>query len=386
MAAARARPRLCFVTAVPLTLRAFFPSHIRRLAPHYDITLVSSGSADDVRELMVPNVTFQPVAIERQIAPAADLASLARLLALFRRERFDSVHSVTPKAGLLAMVAAKLAGVPHRIHTFTGQVWATRRGAGRELLRRADQVLAVCATRLLADSAAQRDFLIANGVSGARSTDVLGSGSVAGVDLSRFKPAPAIRAEIRRQLGVPDDAVAFIFVGRLTREKGVGELCEAFAIAAAADARMHLVVVGPDEGEMRDRISALGAQLAGRVHYCAYVERPEDYLAAADVLVLPSHREGFSVAVIEAAAAGVPAVASRIYGVTDFIEDGVTGLLHPVGDVGAIASAMTVMAQDEARRARLATAARVRAVESFSSDRVSEELALFYRELFEHQR
>jgi glycosyltransferase involved in cell wall biosynthesis len=381
MAATRRLPRLCFVTAVPLTLRAFFTSHVRFLAPDYDITLVSSGSASDVPELLVPNVTFRAVPIERQIAPRADLASLRALFALFRRERFDSVHSMTPKAGLLAMLAARGAGIPNRVHTFTGQVWATRTGPGRTVLKTADRVLASSATRLLADSASQRQFLIDNGIAPAKKVQVLGDGSVAGVELTRFRPNPDIRASLRQQLGIPEDAVGFVFIGRLNRDKGIAEMAAAFAVAAGRDPRPHLIVAGPDEDGAGRELAALRDRFPGRIHVCDYVARPEEYLAAADVLLLQSHREGFGVVVIEAAAAGLPAIASRIYGVTDAVQDGVTGLLHPVAAVPEIADAISRLTADPALRERLGGAARARVVASFSRERISEAFAAFYRDM-----
>lgn len=376
-----AAPRLCFVTAVPLTLRAFFAAHVHRLARRYQITLVSSGSADDVRELLVANVSFRPVPIARQISPAADLASLRALCTLFRREQFDSVHSMTPKAGLLGMMAARAAGTPNRVHTFTGQVWATRTGAGRAVLKAADRVIASSATRLLTDSASQREFLVSNGIVSGSRIQVLGEGSVAGVDLQRFRPAPETRAAIRTELAIPADAVVFVFIGRLTRDKGIAEMAAAFATAAERDPRPHLIVAGPDEdGSGRD-LAAVGARFPGRVHVVDYVARPEDYLAAADVLLLQSHREGFGVVVIEAAAVGLPAIASRIYGVTDAVQDGVTGILHSVGAVPEIADAMLRVTTDHALRQRLSAAARARAVESFPQERISDALAAFYGEM-----
>lgn len=378
-----ARPRLCFVTAVPLTLRAFFRTHIERLAPHYDIVLVASGTAADVSGLLLPHVTFESVAIERKISPARDLGSLVKLYRLFRAGQFDCVHSMTPKAGLLAMLAARAAGVPHRVHTFTGQVWATRTGWFRSFLRALDRQLASSATRLLADSESQRDFLVANGVAERAKIEVLGDGSVAGVDVDRFRPSPEARHTIRQALGIAADAIVFVFVGRLSRDKGIADLCAAFAAIAAEDLRLHVMVVGPDEEGLGRELAALGQRFPGRIHVLDYVDRPEDYLAASDVLLLPSYREGFGVVVIEAAAAGLPAIASRIYGVTDAVQDGVTGVLHAPAAAGEMAEAMRRLANDDAVRARLGLAARERALRLFSRDRVSAAFAGFYAQLLQ---
>ena len=158
------KPRLCYVVSSELTVKAFLLEHIRAAAAQHDISVVANTSdTAALRALGVP-VDITPVAIARPIAPLADLAALWALWRLFRRERFDLVHSVTPKAGLLAALAGFLARVPVRIHTFTGQVWATRAGFGRWLLKRIDALTAAACTHVLADSGSQRDFLVAEAV------------------------------------------------------------------------------------------------------------------------------------------------------------------------------------------------------------------------------
>src|SRR3989338_5941235 len=156
------RKKICFVTAVPATITAFMRAHINMLRADYDVTLVSSGSAEDLTGLLGTNVIFIPLPIERKISLKKDIVALFQLWCLFKKEKFDSVHSITPKAGLLSMVAARLAGVPLRFHTFTGQVWATQHGYHRLLLKCMDMILARSATQLFADSHSQRLFLIDN--------------------------------------------------------------------------------------------------------------------------------------------------------------------------------------------------------------------------------
>ena len=176
---------------------------------------------------------FTDRSIERDIAPLKDLIALWQMTRELRRGRFDLVHSVTPKAGLLAMVGGFLAGVPHRIHTFTGQVWATRRGLGRFVLKNMDRLTALTATRVLVDSPSQRDFLLLQGVVKADKSMVLGEGSIGGVDLQRFRPDPEIRKAVRTQLGVDDSVPLLLFVGRLKRDKGILDLAKAYAMLEA---------------------------------------------------------------------------------------------------------------------------------------------------------
>jgi glycosyltransferase involved in cell wall biosynthesis len=317
-----------------------------------------------------------PIRIERGIVPLADLAALARLLRVLRRERYDLVHSVTPKAGLLAMLAARAARVPVRIHTFTGQVWATRRGLARAALKGFDRLIAACATHVLADSASQREFLLAEGVVRAERIAVLAQGSISGVDGERFRPDPAARETVRAQAGIPPEAVLFLYLGRLTRDKGLLDLARAFGSVQDG----WLMLVGPDEeglaGEIRD---ACGGS-AARLRFAPYTDRPEVFMAAADVFVLPSYREGFGSAVIESAAAGIPAIGTRIYGVTDAIVDGVTGFLVPPRDPAALAARMRQLASDAQLRLRLGAAARERALRDFSMAEVTRATLAYYAE------
>jgi glycosyltransferase involved in cell wall biosynthesis len=190
------------------------------------------------------------------------------------------------------------------------------------------------------------------------------------VDARRFKPDRAARNAIRRQLRIPDDAFVALFLGRLNRDKGIPELAEAFAQIAPAHPSMHLVLAGPDEGEMIARTASTLAPFEGRVHRTGFVSNPEAFMAAADLFVLPSHRESFGLSVVEAAACGIPAIGCAIYGLCDAIVDGETGLLVPKGDAGALASAIAKFAEDSTLRTRLGTNARARVLAKFSQDRL----------------
>lgn len=371
--------RVCFVVSSPLTARAFLSGHIASLSRCYAIDLAADATGQDEFGGIPQHARVVPVRILRRIAPLADLAALWRLYALFRRERYAAVSSITPKAGLLALLAAAVSRIPLRIHIFTGQVWATRSGWKRHLLKAADRLMASLATHVLADSPSQRDFIVLEGVAPAGKVRVLGEGSICGVDGERFRPDAARRVEIRLAQGIPDEAVVFLFLGRLNRDKGVLDLVDAFA--ALDNAAAWLLVAGPDEADLRGVMERrLGAALA-RTRFVGYTDRPEDFMAAADVFCLPSYREGFGMVIIEAAAAGIPAIASRIYGVTDAVEEGVTGLLHRPGDAAEMTREMAALADDAARRQSMGSAARERALRLFSREAVTEAWLRFYGKL-----
>jgi glycosyltransferase involved in cell wall biosynthesis len=351
-------------------VNGFLVPHLLGLRREYAVSLTVPQSGE-VPLAPLPGVEVIPLEIRRRIAPWRDLRSAVRLLRLFRARRFDLVHSFGPKAGLLAMLAGALAGPPVRLHTFTGQVWAARTGASRALLKMADRLTAALATRVLADSASQREFMVREGVVAAGKCEVLGHGSLSGVDLRRFKPDAEARAAVRAELGIGEGAVVVLFLGRIARDKGVLDLADAFG-ALGTDGGRRLLLVGPDE-------EGLGPEIERRV--LGYTARPERYLAAADLLCLPSYREGFGSVIIEAAASGVPAVASRIYGVTDAVVEGETGVLFEPGNVGELRLALGGLIGDAARRRVMAEAARARASADFSQERLVGALAARYREM-----
>ena len=378
----RSRPiNICIVVAAPITFKVFLVGHISALAERANITLVADFTPEDDAFPWPANVARVRLPIQRKIAPYSDGANLWSLFRLFRRHRFDIVQSVTPKAGLLAMAAAWMANCPRRIHWFTGQVWITRAGLMRTLLKAADRMIARLATQVLVDSASQRDFLIAAGIVAASKSTVLSQGSICGVDPTRFRPDPAARERIRHSHGIPAGAVVFLYLGRINRDKGLLDLAQAFAAAGARHPDAHLLLVGPDEGNLRAELAGAAAACAGKLHNAGLTDRPQEYFAAADVFCLPSYREGFGTTIIEAAAAGVPSIGSRIYGISDAIIDGETGLLFEAGDAQQLALCISTLAGDASLRNRMGQKARERALRDFSAAVVTAALLEYYEKL-----
>ena len=377
----RDRPRVCIVVAAPLTLKAFMLGHLQALAGIAEVTVVADFTSEDASFAWPAEISRVAIPIARPIAPWADLLALLALFRLFRGQRFDLVHSITPKAGLLAMLASAMAGVPRRLHTYTGQVWVTRAGLMRTLLKNADRLIAGLATQVLADSASQREFLIAQGIVTTIKSAVLAQGSICGVDTARFRPDAAARERVRRSLGIPPGAVVFLYLGRINRDKGILDLAHAYAEVGARYPHTHLLLVGPDEENLRAELTHAAADCAARMHRVDLTDRPQEYFAAADVFCLPSYREGFGTTIIEAAASGVPAIGSRIYGITDAIVEGKTGLLFEAGKLQQLAQSMVTLAGDASLRQRMGEHARERAVRDFSASVVTAALVDYYQRL-----
>jgi glycosyltransferase involved in cell wall biosynthesis len=370
------KPKICFITASELTVRWFLLDQLAALSQRYDVTLiVNTDNAGFLADTGV-SVRVLPVRIERKISLWRDGLALLHLVQIMRHEQFTAVHSVTPKAGLLAMLAAAFSRVPVRIHTFTGQVWATRKGNARRLLKLLDTVTARLTTHLLVDSNSQRQFLIDESVTSAAKASVLGHGSISGVDVKRFSPNLLNRQKVRAGLSLNEADVVFMYLGRLNADKGLLDLAEAFALSAQAN--WHWIIVGPDEANLMPELMRICEKVAAQVHFLGRSHAPEVEMAAADVFCLPSYREGFGTVLIEAAAMGIPVLASRIYGITDAVVEGETGLLHAPKSVEEIAAKMRLLADDADLRKRLGEQGMVRARRDFSQEYVTAEVLAFY--------
>lgn len=370
------KKKLCFVVSTSMTVRAFLYEPIKRLRERYDIYVVANLPVDEQLDWLSEIATVIPVAIERKISPLKDISTLIQLVNIFRSFDFDAVHSVTPKAGLLAMLAAFICRVPMRTHTFTGQVWATRHGIKRWALKSFDWLIARLANHVLVDSISQKQFLVDEGVVSPAKSEVLAEGSISGVDVARFKPDSISRDLIRKAFTLTDSDVVILYLGRLTHDKGIRDLVRAFTRIEGAHA--HLLLVGPDEGHLKPDLMSDAQECLDRLHFAGFTNEPEKYMAAADIFCLPSYREGFGNVIIEAAAVGIPAVGSRIYGLTDAVEDNVSGLLFEVRDVDDLATKLAELVANSELRNQLGRQAKQRVESRFSSERLSEAWLDYY--------
>ncbi len=373
--------RICLVVCNLYTAEVFLLDQIKALTAHYDVTLATNTQDSDFLAERGINAKLIHIPIARKIDFKNDVRALYRLFRIFKKQGFALVHSVDPKAGLLSMAAGFLARVPVRIHTFTGQVWVTRKGAMRLLLKTVDRLIAQFATHILIDSSSQRMFLLEQGVVAREKSFVLGHGSISGVDVCRFRPNPPARQQIRAKNGVPEESLLFLYMSRLTRDKGALVMAEAFANFAASDDQSHLFIVGPDEEGVRPAMNTLLDKCLSRVHFFGFTSVPEEFMAGADVLCLPSYREGFGTVLINAAAMGIPALASHIYGSVDAVDDKITGLLHQPGNVPEMVDHMIRLKNDPSLRKTLGDNGRCRAVRDFSEKSVTSAVLNFYSDV-----
>ena len=349
-------------------------------AEGYEVVAVSSPGPELDRLARREGVRAVGVEMKRRISPFHDLRSLFRLVRLFRREKPRMIHTMTPKAGLLGMMAARLAGVPVRVHTFTGLIFPTATGWRRRLLMLTDSITCACATHVVPEGEGVKADLIAGGIT-RKPMAVLGHGNVRGVDLDRFTPSADIQAEanaIRHRLGIPADARVLVFIGRFNREKGLRELIE--AIDRIADC--HLLLVGAGEGEPGDIVPRALSDNPRIHHSEGWTDDVRPWLAAADALVFPSYREGFPNVVLEAGAMELPAIVTDINGSREIITDGDNGLIVPPRDTDALHDAILrfySLTSDERRR--MGRKARENVEANFSQRYVRDCLKQFYNDI-----
>ena len=345
----------------------------------FDATVLSPDRRKGEWEVARPEgVPIIEVPMEREISPIRDLVSFWRLWRVIRALCPAVTNVGTPKAGLLGGFAAWLNRVPCRFYTLHGLRFETTKGLKRRLLIYAERLACRFAHRVICVSQSVREKAIASGLTSREQAVVFGSGSCNGVDASRFAATPGMMrraAELRRQLGIPAEAPVVIFVGRLTCDKGIPELMEAFLRLGNQFPDLRLLLVGCFEDEDSLPVyTRKSLETHSHVIFAGAVKDTAPYYAIADVLVLPSHREGLPTVVLEAHAAGKPVVGALATGIVDLVVDGETGLLFPVGDVPALAEALARLISDRALASKLGLAGQERVKREFQQEQIWEAL------------
>lgn len=372
------RKKICFIISTPLTVKAFLVNHIIALNQNYDIYLIANLDAYDSSFLeKLPIKHIKDIKIVRSISPFYDSLAIVKLYDYLKKEKFDAVHSVTPKAGLLGMVASNSAKIKNRFHIFTGQVWATKKGIMKILLKFIDKIIVKNSTQILVDGEPQRKFLINEGIVLEKKSIVLGKGSISGVDTNQFFLSVMESQIVRKELAIHDSEVIFMFLGRLKEDKGIKELASAFNLLSNKYKDVTLLIVGEDEEQLKNYILDSVSNKSKVIVYGATTE-PRRLLQVADVFCMPSHREGFGTSVLEASLMGKPIVCSDIYGLADTIIDNVTGIRHKVKDSQSLFLSMEKLYLNELDRKKMGKNARNYVLNNFESDMISNEWLRFY--------
>lgn len=379
------KKKIIRMSNIPISMDIFCRDLLKELSKDYEVTALSSPGKelDSIREREGVRTIALPM--ERRISPFKDLASLRRLVKLFRKEKPVMVHSMNPKAGLLGMMAAKIARVPVRVHTFTGLVFPSATGLKRFILKTTDRITCRCATHVIPEGEGVKKDLLAGHIT-KKPLKVLGYGNIRGVDMDWYGRTPEVLSKAAGL--IREDLFTFVFVGRIAADKGVRELVTAFSrlLEKRKDIRLLLVGYSEEDDPIGEDIWKIIDGSEQIVFTGGLVSDVRPYLAASDCLVLPSYREGFPNSPLEAGAMGLPCIVTDINGSNEIITEGENGLIVPVKDTEALYSAMEKMLENRELCRRMGENARPMVASRYSREIVWNSLKEFYREILKDKK
>lgn len=351
------------------------------LKKYYDVQLLSSPgkNIDEMGEQY--DIKVHKVYMYRRFSPIQDLKSLYQLIRIFHQEKPYMVHSMTPKAGLLCMLAAWLTRVPKRVHTFTGLIWPTTSGISRRILMMTDWLTCACATHIIPEGQGVLDDLQKHITR--KPMKVLGFGNIQGIDLKKFSRSDEVMVNAEKLQ--KKDIFSFLFVGRIVKNKGINELIEAFKQLNKKYPSTRLILVGGYEENLDplnlDTINEINTNPAIEAVGPKYGNDLLDYYAVSDCFVFPSYREGFPNVVLEAGAMGLPSIVTDINGSREIIIEGKNGIIIPAKDVSALYDSMEHILVDREQREYLASNARDMIAKRYERSFVIKCLLDFYNEI-----
>jgi glycosyltransferase involved in cell wall biosynthesis len=382
------KPKLLRVTTVPISLKLLLRGQLSFMKEQGFEVLAVSADGPEIKDLKAEGVDHRIVSMTRKITPFQDVISLLKLIGLIRSFRPDIVHSHTPKAGMLAMLAAWICRVPVRLHTVAGLPLIERKGAVRTVLVLTEKLTYFCATKIYPNSVGLKDFIESDIGIDPSKLSLIGKGSSNGIDVRAFFATDALlgaATDLRKKLSVSSTEIVFSFVGRIVGDKGINELIAAFQrIAAEFPAR--LLLVGPQEADL-DPIAPESQQALAndpRIHALGYQQDVRPALLASDLFVFPSYREGFPNVVMQACCLERPCIVSNINGCNEIIQDGITGLIVPTKDTDALYNAMKWMSTHPDAARKFGRDARAYVAANFDQRHVWESIMKEYKEALTH--
>ena len=381
--------KLIRITTVPISLDKLLTGQLRFMKQFYEVIAVSSipeeleiiGKKEGVK-------TFD-LEMTRQITPIQDIKAVVKLYRFLKKEKPFIVHTHTPKAGIVGMLAAKMAGVPNRLHTVAGLPLLEATGVKRKILEQVEKATFSCATKVYPNSFVLLDYLKDHHYAPSNKLKVLGNGSSNGINTAYFSPSHFSSEQnsiLKTQIGIGENDFVFIFVGRLVSDKGINELVAAFQKLPQTNRNVKLLLVGNFEAALdplhENTLKVIDSNpniiLAGY----QYDVRP--YFAISNALIFPSYREGFPNVVMQAGAMGLPSIVSDINGCNEIIENGTNGLIVPVKDEISLGLAMKKLVEDENDTLKMVENARPMIVSRYEQDVIWQAILSEYQNLENH--
>ncbi|MCL6294984.1 glycosyltransferase family 4 protein [Jejuia spongiicola] len=383
------KKKLIRITTVPLSLSGLLQGQLKFMSNYFDIIAVSSRGEDNALNMVseYESVPTLPIEMTRKITPFKDLYAVWQLYKLFKKEKPFIVHSHTPKAGTLSMLAAKLARVPHRLHTIAGLPLVEAKGAKRHLLNFVEKITYKCATKIYPNSFGLVDIILENNFTNKGKLKVIANGSSNGIDTSYFDPKLFTDHDkllkMKSTFGLQNDDFVFVYVGRLVSDKGINELLLAFNKINNENNKVKLLLVGTYENELDPLLPQSMEIIKNNKNIVSvgWVDDVRPYFMISNVLVFPSYREGFPNVVMQSGAMELPSIVTNINGCNEIIDDKKHGIIIPTKSHEAIYKAMDYVLNNKKEAIEMGMQSRANIVLKFERRRVWEALLAEYNDL-----
>jgi len=380
--------KLFRITTVPLSFETLLKDQPRFMQQYYEVTVICSDKDRLDKIGIAEGVKTYPVELTRQITLLKDIKALWKLYRYFQKEKPDIVHTHTPKAGLIGMLAASFAKVPHRLHTVAGMPLMETAGFKRLILNFTEKLTYRSANHLYPNSKGLYEFIVKNKFCKENKLKIIGNGSSNGIDTTYFSPtlySQEQKEKLRNEAGIPINAFVFCFIGRIVKDKGINELVAAFSQFSILNSQFSIILllVGPFERELDPLLPETEREIENNPNIITTGFQPDvrPYLAISDVFVFPSYREGFPNVVMQAGAMGLPCIVTDINGCNEIIEEGVNGLIIPAKDKESLKEKMLLLLNNRNLQMQLKQNAREMITSRYEQKMVWEELLKEYQSL-----
>tara|TARA_A100001011_G_scaffold81432_1_gene84695 strand:+ start:6628 stop:7755 length:1128 start_codon:yes stop_codon:yes gene_type:complete len=349
----------------------FMLNHIKVLSKKYNLFICSENSKK-LKKKVPKNVSLININFKRGISFYEDIISFFSILFIFLKHRPDLSISFTPKVGLIVSISSFITRIPNRYHWFTGQIWANSKGFKRTFYKFTDKLIFILSNHVFVDGISQKDFLLKEKIIKKKKSTVFHKGSICGVNISKFSLKKQNRIKLRKHYLIDNNTFIFLYLGRINKDKGIIELINAFNKIYTAHNVLLILVGSLEDLKLTELIKN-----NKKIKYFNFTNKPEKWYSLADILCLPSHREGFGNVVIEAASCGIPSLCSNIYGLKDAIINKKTGFFHKVGNTSDIKKKMLYVIRNKKLVKKYGISAKKRAIRDFEQSLITKKFLKF---------